>query len=104
MEDGADARTIWQHRRNAGHTDVIRGVTQVVMSIPILIVGGLLAYFVGGSYSILLALIVLALVIASIGRGTVRMIQGARTKRRAIQEIAALDRGRLPEARVIDRG
>ena len=104
MEDGDDARAIWLRHKRTGETDIIRGATQLVMSIPILLGGGLLAFIFGGSYSILIALAIIALVIATIGRGTVRMIRGARTKRRAIEEIASLDRGRLPEARVIERG
>ena len=103
IDDVETPRAIWLKRKENGERDIVRGIAHIVMSIPILVVGSFLAYAFGGSYSILIALIMLALTIAAIGRGTGRIISGARNKRRAAQELRSLERGQLPEARVIER-
>jgi hypothetical protein len=91
-----------QQKRNGEHA-IVSGLTQLAMSVPILVIGGLLAVVGSGKYAIVIALITLSLCMAAIGRGTVRMIRGARTAARASRELAALERGQLPEARVVER-
>jgi hypothetical protein len=98
-----DRRALWeQHRRDGKHA-VISGLTQVAMSVPIMIVGGLLSVLGGGKYAIVIAMITLSLSIAAIGRGGLRIIRGSLKSARATRELADLQRGQLPEARVIDR-
>ncbi len=98
-----DRLALWERQRREGKHAVISGLTQVAMSVPIMIAGGLLAIFGGGKYAILISLVALALSIAAIGRGGLRIIRGSLKSARATRELAELETAQLPEARVVDR-
>jgi len=97
-----EERARWQQRKRDGEHAVISGLVQLAMSIPILIVGGVVS-FIAGKYALVFALITVGLGLAAIGRGAIRIIRGALRAGRATRELADLQRAQLPEARVVDR-
>ena len=99
-----ESRALLRQEKRDAETQVIRGLTQLAMSVPIVIAGGLLAILLGGPASVIVSLVMVALSTAAIAGGSYKMIRGARDIRRAAHELRALDLpAALPPARIVDR-